>query len=148
MRIIIAGSRNFDNYKFLKLHCIKILRELKDLGYNISPNNIEIISGAACGVDLLGAQFADEVGLKCNLFPADWDNLKTKPCKIAYNKGKKYNLLAGYNRNKEMARYANEDKDAILISFWDGKSKSTKNMIEVAKEFNLKIFMIKIEVGD
>lgn len=37
-------------------------------------------------------------------------------------------------RNEEMAIYAN-----ALVAFWDGKSKGTKNMIEVAKSNHLKV---------
>ncbi len=38
-----------------------------------------------------------------------------------------------------------ENADA-LIAFWDGKSRGTKNMIELAKEHKLKVRVIKYEV--
>ena len=50
-------------------------------------------------------------------FPADWD---------------KYGKAAGYKRNEEMARNAD-----ALIAFWDGKSRGTKHMIDLAKKYDL-----------
>ena len=38
-----------------------------------------------------------------------------------------------------MANYAN-----MLIAFWDGESKGTKHMIDIANECNLKIRIVKI----
>ena len=40
--------------------------------------------------------------------------------------------------NQQMANYA----DALIV-FWDGKSRGTKNMIELAKTANLKIRVFK-----
>ena len=40
-------------------------------------------------------------------------------------------------RNKEMAENAE-----ALIAFWDGESKGTKAMIEIAKNKNLKVRII------
>lgn len=53
-------------------------------------------------------------------FPADWGGL-----------GKR----AGYLRNEQMADYAD-----ALIAVWDGKSKGTKHMIDVATVKELKVF--------
>ena len=52
-------------------------------------------------------------------FPADWD-LEGKS--------------AGFKRNVKMAEYAD-----ALVAFWDGESKGTKHMIEIAKEKGLDI---------
>ena len=41
---------------------------------------------------------------------------------------------SGYERNKSMAEYAN-----ACICFWDGKSKGTRHMIELAKHYKLEI---------
>lgn len=40
-----------------------------------------------------------------------------------------YGKSAGYIRNAEMAKYA----DACVV-FWDGKSRGTKHMIDLAKK--------------
>ena len=51
-----------------------------------------------------------------------------------------YGKAAGEKRNIEMAKHANG-----LIAFWDGKSKGTKNMIEIAKKHNLRLWIFKTE---
>ena len=113
MKVIIAGGREFNNYKLLKESCDRILSRQTD---------IEIVSGKALGADKLGEDYAEEKGYKVTEFPADW---------------KKYNKGAGPIRNKQMAEYADG-----LIAFWDGESKVTKNMIDLAKKYNLKVKVI------
>jgi len=110
MKIIIAGSRNINNYNI-------IVNTIKKSNFDIS----EIVSGNARGVDKLGERFAKENNIKLKLFPANWDK---------YGKG------AGYIRNIQMAEYAD-----ALIAIWDGISKGTKMMIELAKKKELKIFV-------
>jgi len=129
MRVIIAGSRDFNNYNLLRFKCLDIFRSLKAKGYNTKRGNVEIISGTARGADKLGERFSKEFGLKLKRFSADW------------SLGKR----AGYLRNKEMARYASEDKElGALIAFWNGKSKGTRHMINLAKKYNLTVFVIKV----
>lgn len=114
MKVIIAGSRDFNNYTLLKNNC--------DILLSITKENIEIVSGGARGADSLGERYAHENNLQLKIFPANW------------NLGKH----AGFLRNKEMADYAD-----ALIAFWDGKSKGTKMMIELAKSQNLKVKVVK-----
>lgn len=105
-KVVIAGSRGFKNY---------ILLEAK-LSHYLSKKNledVEVVSGGANGADLLGERFAKEKGCKIKRFIPDWDG-----------QGKS----AGYIRNWEMAKYA----DACVV-FWDGKSKGTKHMMDLAK---------------
>jgi len=126
MKVIIAGSRNFNDYDKLKEFCEKVLA---------NQNNIEIVSGTAEGADKLGERYAKEKGYTLKEFPAKWKDLDAKPCFIRHDKNKEpYNVLAGLNRNEEMAKYA----DALII-FWDGKSTGSKNMIESAMKYKLKI---------
>lgn len=113
MKVIIAGGRDFDNYDLLFQKCDKLLSR---------QNEIEIVSGCAKGADKLGEKYANEKGYKIKRFPADW-NLHGKS--------------AGYIRNKEMADYAD-----ALIAFWNGQSKGTKHMIEIAKQCGLKVKVI------
>lgn len=124
LRIIIAGSRNFNDYELLKEEVINIVKS------NNKPKQfIKIVSGKARGADTLGECFAKEFGLETKEFPADWDRF-----------GKK----AGYVRNVEMAKYAVENgNDGILIAFWDGKSKGTKHMIDLAKKYGLEIHVVR-----
>jgi hypothetical protein len=76
-----------------------------------------IISGGARGVDKLAEKYADLYNIPVKVFPADWN---------------KYGNSAGYIRNKEMAEHAE-----ALIAIWDGESKGTKHMINIAKKKGL-----------
>ena len=45
-----------------------------------------------------------------------------------------------------MAQYAAKSKKlGVLIAFWDGKSRGTKMMIDLAKKNNLKVFVINVD---
>lgn len=118
-RIIIAGSREFDNYNLLKEKCDYYLSSLMKLF------EIIIVSGHASGADALGERYAKERGLQTELYPADW---------TAHGKA------AGPIRNAEMAQNAD-----IMIAFWDGKSRGTKNMIDVAKKRGLNVRVIEYQ---
>lgn len=159
LRIVIAGSRFFNDYKKLEKVTIKKLFELNKMYpqlnlltidrennlYKINRENLEIISGMASGADSLAVQFANNYSLKLVEFPADWDNLEVSPCKIMENSHGRYNALAGHNRNRAMAEYATSDDNfGVLILFWDGKSKGSKNMKNQAVIFGMKVFEILI----
>ena len=90
--------------------------------YLSNLQHVEIVSGTARGADQLGERYAREKGFSIKRFPADWSLGK----------------VAGYLRNKEMAEYANG-----LVAFWDGKSRGTKMMIDLAKEHGLSIRVVK-----
>ena len=77
-----------------------------------------IVSGHASGADHIGELYAENHKLECKLYPANW---------------KAYGRAAGPIRNKQMAKVADK-----LIAFWDGKSRGTKNMINLAKKYNFK----------
>lgn len=128
MRIIIAGSRDFNDYDKLKTETLRIVTELKEEGYNTKREGVEIVSGTARGADQLGERFAKEFNLGLARFPANW-----------YEFGKR----AGYLRNSEMSEYAKLDKEiGVLIAFWNG-SKGTKHMIDLATKDGLKVYVVK-----
>ena len=116
MKIIIAGGRTFNNYDLLTQSCDKALS---------LQTEVEIVSGTANGADKLGEKYAKEKGYSVKQFPAEWD---------------KHGKSAGYIRNEEMAKYAD-----ALIAFWDGKSKGTKHMIDLAKRYNLKVKIVSFD---
>lgn len=113
-KLIVAGSRNFDDYDFLK-------DTLDHLLQNKLPN-VVIVSGNARGADVLGEKYAVERGLDIAEFPAEWD---------------KHGKSAGYRRNVEMADYS----DACVV-FWDGVSKGSKHMADIAKKKGLQLKVI------
>lgn len=147
IRIIICGPRDFNDYKYLEIQCCEIFRQLADEGLipqyiSKSHDEIEIINGCATGGDALGKVFAEHYELKIKEFPAKWNDLNTNPCLIKYNKfGNPYNALAGKIRNEQMAKYASEIPNGICIAIWRN-TPGTKNMIELAKEYGLRIFKI------
>lgn len=127
LRVIIAGSRDFDDFPKLMNSCIDILFKITEQ-YN-DLNKIRIISGAARGADRLGEQYAKIAGYEVSRFVPDWDGL-----------GKR----AGYVRNAEMAKYAIADGNyGVLIAFWDGKSKGTKHMIDLAEKNGLEVHIVR-----
>ena len=113
-KVIIAGSRTFEDYELLCRKCDTYLSSLSD---------IEIVSGAASGADRLGEKYARSKGYEIKQFFADWD---------------KYGKSAGYKRNEEMAKYAH-----ALIAFWDGRSRGTRHMIDLAAKYNLSIKVVR-----
>ena len=126
-RIIVAGSREFDNYEMLNA----ILE-----GYisKMNKENITIVSGRANGADKLGEVFAENHNLKLELFPADWQ---------------KYGNEAGFIRNGEMANYATEEGNyGVLFAFWDGKSNGTKDMINKAMMKDMEKHIIVYKVNE
>ena len=108
MRIVIAGGRNFKNASLLATTMDALLRGIE---------SVAIVSGGARGADSLGEWYAGNRNIPVTVFKANWD---------------KYGKSAGYRRNEEMARNAD-----ALVAFWDGKSKGTKHMIDLAKKAGL-----------
>ena len=122
IKVIIAGSRNFYNYDIVEDTVVSYF-----MSRGILKENVEIISGGARGADSLGEQLADSYGLKLTVFPAQWNT---------------YGKAAGMIRNKEMADYAIKDSDkAILFAFWDGQSRGTKGMIDIAKRCGMEVIV-------
>ena len=124
-RIVVCGGRDFDDYKLLKLTLKEYINGL-DI---VDLNQIVVISGAARGADTLGEYFAYDYQIAVRKFPAKWDEI-----------GKR----AGWVRNAEMAKYAAE-KHGVLFAFWDGKSRGTKNMIDLANRYSLEVHVVNYE---
>ena len=127
-KVIIAGSRNFSNYRLLEEKCNKILASIEA--------EIWIISGCAIGADLLGEKYAKNKGYYLMECPAPWDDIQNKPQnQIGITKnGDKYWKLAGMHRNETMAKEA----DACIV-FNLNNSVGTQDMIRRAKAHGLKI---------
>lgn len=132
-KVIICGSRECNDYELLKI----AIQNAQDEGIIIK----EVVSGGARGVDKLGEKYAKEHGLNLVVFEAKWGDLTHPEAKIkekfnSFNKKKeKYDAMAGFRRNKEMAEYA----DALIAI--DLGTNGTKDMIEQAKKHNLKIYI-------
>lgn len=102
-----------------------------------------IISGGAAGPDTMGAQWAAQVGYPTEKHPADWLNLEVPGCKIRYNAHGPYNANAGMDRNKRMLESVQMNPDGgIVVAFWNGHNKGTKNMIDIAKAAGIEVHIV------
>ena len=130
MKCIIAGSRNITD------------RTLIDKAINASGwvNEIdEVVSGKASGVDTLGEMWADTHNITIKSFPADWKNIDVPIVVVKENKYGKYNALAGFNRNQQMAEYAD-----ALIAIIKNNSSGTRDMIERMNKLNKKVYVLEV----
>ena len=94
---------------------------MRDSGFCVT----EVVSGTARGVDRLGESWANANQVPIKRFPANWDE---------------YGKSAGYRRNVEMADYAD-----ALVALWDGKSKGTKHMIDLAGNKGMPVYIHRKE---
>ena len=117
MKTIIAGSRTIELDEVTTF-----LDELKQLGVVIT----EVVSGTAKGVDSHGELWAKENGIPVKRFPANWDE---------------FGKSAGCIRNQEMLDYAEQ-----VIVIWDGTSRGTKNMIDIAKRKKMMIYLLETDI--
>lgn len=111
-KIIIAGSRLFNNYELLKREIDEYLKKEE-----ISFDNIEVVCGNCRGADKLGEKYARENGINIQYFIPEWD---------------KYGRSAGPIRNTAMAEYAKDD--GFLFLFWDGESRGSESMLHEASK--------------
>ena len=114
-KIIIAGSRSFNNYQYLYDRIKWVLNQ-----ENIDLHDVEIVCGMARGADKLGESFAIDHFLQVKYFSAQWDL---------------YGKQAGYIRNKAMAEYAD-----LCICFYDGQSRGTRLMMNLAMEHKIPLY--------
>jgi hypothetical protein len=120
MKLIIAGGRDVPEKDADALVRKVLSKYVPDISKVWA-----IFNGGASGIDAAVRRvwrqhirdLWPQVGLVT--YEADWET-----------HGKK----AGPMRNREMAKHAD-----TLIAIWDGKSRGTKNMIDVARKAGLKI---------
>lgn len=119
MKFLVCGGRDFGlnpeekHFVYLWLD-ILISFEKYDI--------IEVIHGAAKGVDSLVGNWCEDKNIACTEFPAEWN---------------KYRKAAGYIRNKQML---DEGKPDWVIAFPGGKG--TQMMINLAKKNKTKVKII------
>ena len=116
MKLAVVGSRGFNDYELLKLKL--------DTIHAVKPISL-IVSGGAKGADTLAERWAKENDIPIKIFYPDWD---------------KYKKSAGYIRNVDIIEFS----DAV-IAFWDGVSKGTLHSINLSKEKDKRLAIIKYE---
>ena len=115
MKVIIAGSRKFDDHAH---HLIRYAVKMSE--FDIT----EVVSGGAIGVDEYGELWAETNAIPVQRFIPDWQ---------------KHGKKAGPIRNGQMAEYGD-----ALIAIWDGVSPGTKDMIAQMKRRRKPIFRLLV----
>lgn len=116
-RVIVCGGRDFNDKEL----CFKSLDK-----YIGDDSTIELVSGHAKGADTIGEDYAKQRNLKVSVFKPDW---------------KRYGRGAGPIRNRQMLEYALESRP-MIIAFWDGQSRGTKNMIDQARKAGATVHIV------
>lgn len=136
VRIIVAGSRGYDDYWFFS-------EVVRDYLTQFSEPVIFISGAARSGADALIIRWCQEHDYPWVEFPADWDNVSDPGSVVRYRcDGKPYNVKAGFARNEEMARVGTN-----LMAWWDGVSSGTASMCSLATKHGLKTetFLISVD---
>ena len=105
MKVAIIGSRTFNDYDRLET-TLDMLSA--GFGFNV------VVSGGADGADSLAEQYADNRHLNRIIHLPKWQL---------------HGKAAGMIRNRDII----DDAD-VVVAFWDGKSRGTKNSMNLAKE--------------
>ncbi len=116
MNLAIVGSRTFTDYELLSRAVLS--------NFNFSKIDL-IISGGANGADTLAEIFANKFNIPLQIFYPDWNV---------------YGKRAGFIRNKLII-----ENSAVVYAFWDGKSKGTKNSIDLAKKLKKEVHVVYFE---
>lgn len=129
MKVLVSGSRNFSDRELFN----KTLDEIH--GGEPTRNIKTLIHGGARGADSMcwgwvlsrNKGCCDERQLGCDQYHADWT---------------KYGKSAGILRNIAMLEKGKPD---MVVAFWDGTSRGTKHMIDIAQKAGVETKVIKYE---
>ena len=116
-KVILAVSRSFDNYELFKEKILYYLSE------KMQTHSLVILTGASQLTDMFTSKLSEEIDFLEEPHKADWD---------------KYGQSAIRISNDEMTSTAD-----ALIAFWDGRSAGIENLIELAKQKNIKTAVVK-----
>ena len=107
MKVLVAGGRNYSNLQYVF-----------DILDAIGPSTV--IHGAAQGADRLAGRWAQERGVTCRPYPADWN---------------RYRKSAGFRRNEAMLDKEHPD---LVVAFPGGNG--TAHMIRTARQRGYPVF--------
>ena len=116
-KILVCGGVDFGNESLF----------IETLDAVIDKENTVIVSGGAKGADSLAEKYATANGIEIKVFPAEWS---------------KYGKSAGPIRNKQMLDYISDGADSLVIAFWNGKSRGTKNTIDNARKMEIATLIV------
>jgi hypothetical protein len=116
--LLVCGGREFDDYARV--------REPIEILFWVYGDRLRIMHGNAKGADKLAGRVADDLGIPCKEFPADWG---------------KYGRGAGPIRNREMLDYLKmcrrKGHSVQVISFPGGTG--TADMVEIAESADINV---------
>lgn len=118
MKVIIAGSRNVNDYSL-------VVQAVQRSGFTIT----EVVSGCATGIDRMGEQWAIANNIPIKEMPADWN---------------RHGNSAGPQRNRAMAEYA----DAAIVVWDGksrGSRNMIENMIRRKKPYYVALTSATLE---
>lgn len=127
MRVLVCGSRHFDDWDLMNSELIKVWRSLPYLEESGNKKDLLIIEGGAKGADFLSRVWAKFSNVDFIEFPADWN---------------KHGKAAGHIRNKQML---DEGKPYLVIAFLAKDSRGTANMIQQAEASGIPVKTISID---
>lgn len=113
MKVIVCGSRSWDD--------VAKMREVLDT----LPEGTVIVHGGAPGADKMAGSLARKRGFSPIVYPAQWD---------------KHGKAAGPIRNRQMLDVELPD---LVIAFWDGVSRGTKDMIDETERRRIELWVIR-----
>ena len=114
MKVLVCGSRHFNDYALLK--------ETLDGITGIT----KIIHGAARGADTLAGQYGERAEIPVQAFPADWGTHKR---------------AAGPIRNIQMLK---EGKPDLVVAFMGPNSRGTKHMVTIAQKQGVETIIVDL----
>lgn len=109
------GVTSVSMYDYLEYSMEQLLNQWRK-----QERGVICVSGDARGVDALGCRYAEKHGYEVKHFPAEWEVLGRK---------------AGMVRNRKMCMYLPTKPNKAVVLYWDGESKGTLNMLNVAVEY-------------
>lgn len=119
MRVIVCGSRDFDDDELLSSELARIYDSPER-----SDGRLVIVHGAARGADTLAGRWARLVpGATEEPHPADWAE---------------HGKSAGPRRNRKMAELGAD----LCLAFWDGESTGTLHMIQTATKAGIPVRIV------
>lgn len=123
-RLVVSGSRTFDDYDFLRKKLDHLTFWWEDVVLYVGDQRSPVerfrdgrYSWDYCGADWLALKWAEENWYERLLFVPDWD---------------RHGKAAGPIRNRDMLEKAGGN--AFFVAFWDGKSPGTKDCITQARK--------------
>lgn len=115
MKTIIAGSRE------IAKPLVHVEEAVRRSGFKVT----QVVSGTARGVDAAGEEWAHRNSIPIVRHAANW---------------RAHGKSAGYKRNEQMADYAE-----ALVAVWDGASRGTKHMIDIATRKGLQVYVHTVQ---